>query len=72
MTKVLKTSEITDKTTGFAEQYSVRFWAKDGEYWRQKTEYYHTTRKGKQKHVLARWRRDYKAQNVVLIQLNYM
>jgi len=72
MGKILKYEEIKkNQHVEYSESYKVRFWIKEGEFWKQRTETYYAKRKDEQEYVSNRWKDDYKGQDVKIIAVNY-
>ena len=74
MGKILKYEEINRKKNQhveYSESYEVRFWIKDGEFWKQKTEMYFGKTKSEHEYVVNRWNTDYNGQNVKYVSVTY-
>ena len=55
----------------FSESYVVKFWIKDGEFWRQKEVECFSTDKGAGKFVEERFNKDFKNQEVKIVSIIY-
>lgn len=72
MGKILKYEEINkNKHVEYSESYEVKFWIREGEFWKQKNEMYFAKTKGEYDYVISRWRKDYIGQNVKYISVVY-
>lgn len=72
MGKILKYEEIGKNQHGeYSESYEIKFWIKEGEFWKQKTEIYFGKTKSEHKAVINRWKKDYSKQNVKYISVSY-
>lgn len=72
--KVFKEGERNRKLNEhvrYSESYEVKFWIKEGEFWKQRSEMYYTENKGAHDFVVDRWRSDYSKYEVDLINVIY-
>lgn len=73
MGKILKFDEIKkNEHIKYSESYEIKFWIKDGEFWKQIVETYFGKSKGEHEYIFERWKKDYKNKNVKFISLHYL
>jgi hypothetical protein len=53
------------------ESYKVNFWYKEGAFWKTISKIYKSKKKGQQKEIKKLWEKEFKGQEVSLINIEY-